>query len=60
MDRHDQRQISRFVAGDAQEDAGYRKEQLVAVGVACVHRTEDHARDGDSHDRTAALNELWL
>ena len=61
LDRHDQRQISRFVEGGAQDDAGFgRKEELVDVGVARVHGAEDHARDEDSRNRTASLNELRL
>ena len=58
---HDQCQISRFVEGDAQDDAGCgRKEELVGVGVARVHGAEDHARDKDARGRTASLNELRL
>jgi hypothetical protein len=54
-------QISRFVESDAQDDAGSRrKEELVDVGVARVLGAEDHARDDDSRNRTASLNEPWL
>src|SRR5659263_156172 len=59
--RDDKQQIFCLVKCDAKDDTSPdREEKLVDVAVDRVQGAEEHARDKDSHNCTASLNELRL